>query len=587
MSDTVNESGASPAWGMNDEILGRIETAFPAVEDAIDLGVVVAGERTYPEVKVRLPLATLNRHGLVTGATGTGKTRTLQLIAEGLANHAVPVLLTDVKGDLTGMAEDGASGEKLQARLQTTGQDWSPRHFHLELMHLAGTENKNAGSVPIRAAVSDFGPLLMAKVLGLNETQEQALQLIYTWADERGLALVDLKDLREVIYYLTNDGKAELGKIGGVSAATAGVILRSVSVLASQGGDSFFGVPSFDTGDLLRLDRDGRAVVSALDITCISTQPALVSAFMMWLLADLFDSLPEVGDSGAPKLVFFIDEAHILFDQASKAFIDQVIRTVKLIRSKGVGIVFVTQEPSDIPNAVSAQLGARVMHAQRAYTPAQSKALAETVQTLPSDGLDLPTALTSLGTGEALVTVLSAKGVPTPATPTRLYAPESVMGEASAEVLEKLGVDSPLLARYREATDPYSAFEAISEGKLTPADQVNATEGSAPSPAGSDGSAQKPADSSSRPRTTDEDDRALEESITGIPSSPYGESGSGPSGGSSRGSKADPVEAPGMASEVTGVLGSMLNSAMRSFGTQLGRELSRTVFGTRQRRRRR
>lgn len=585
MSDNIEESGTASAWGMNDEILSRIETAFPADEDAINLGVVVAGERTYPEVKVRLPLATLNRHGLVTGATGTGKTRTLQLIAEGLANHSVPVLLTDVKGDLTGMAQDGTSSEKLQARLQTTGQEWTGRHFNVELMHLAGAENKNPGSIPIRAAVSDFGPLLMAKVLGLNETQEQALQLIYTWADERGLALVDLKDLREVIYYLTNDGKAELGKIGGVSTATAGVILRSVSVLASQGGDSFFGVPSFDTGDLLRLDRDGRAVVSNLDITCISTQPALVSAFMMWLLADLFDSLPEVGDSGVPKLVFFIDEAHILFDQASKAFVDQVIRTVKLIRSKGVGIVFVTQEPSDIPNAVSAQLGARVMHAQRAYTPAQAKVLADTVQTLPSDGLDLPAALTGLGTGEALITVLSAKGVPTPATPTRLYAPESVMGQASDECLAKLGVESPLLSRYREATDPYSAFEAISEGKLTPANQLNATAGSAPNPNGTDNKVRSGKTTAAGTRV--EDDRALEESITGIPSSPYRDDEPISHGTCAHSPKTTPADAPDMASEVTGVLGSMLNSAMRSFGTQLGRELSRTVFGTRQRRRRR
>ncbi|MDO5721113.1 MAG: DUF853 family protein [Actinomycetaceae bacterium] len=558
-------------WGMTPEILSQIESGFTVEDTSVELGVPLAGKVTYPSIRVRLPLATLNRHGLITGATGTGKTRTLQLLAEGLASHSVPVLLTDVKGDLTGMAEPGTASEKLQARLETIGQEFSPSGFNLELLHLAGTESKNPGSVPVRAAVSDFGPLLMAKVLGLNETQEQALQLIYTWADERGLALIDLKDLREVIYYLTNDGKPELAKIGGVSTATAGVILRSVSVLDSQGGDQFFGIPSFDTADLLRLGRDGRAVISNLNIACIDTQPALVSAFMMWLLADLFDSLPEVGDTGTPKLVVFLDEAHILFEHASKAFVDQVIRTVKLIRSKGVGIVFVTQEPSDIPDSVAAQLGARIMHAQRAYTPAQAKTLEQTVQTLPAKGLDLAQALTNLGTGEALVTVLSAKGVPTPATPTRLFAPVSVMGEASEDTLASLGTDSPLLARYQQAVDPYSAFEAISEGKLTPAEEVS----DAPKPkAQSDSEAQR------------KRDRELEESILGdsIPPSPYSDASTRSQ--PQRSSKPKGRNEADSGSELTEVFGSMLNSAMRSFGTQLGRELSRTVFGTRRRRRR-
>ena len=411
-------------------------------------------------VEVKLPLAMMNRHGLVAGATGTGKTRTLQLLAEGLSTSGVPVFVTDIKGDLTGLLEPGPSSDKLLERTAEQGQAWEPRSFPTELYTLGGEGN---GS-PIRTTVTDFGPLLLAKVLGLNETQESALSLIFHWADQEHLALIDLNDLRSVISYLTSDnGKESLSAIGGISAATAGVILREISALQAQGANNFFGEPAFDVTEFIRTAPDGRGIISALELPDVQSRPELFSTFVMWLLAELFEVLPEVGDADKPKLVFFFDEAHLLFNGASPQFLNQVVQTVRLIRSKGVGIFFVTQTPKDVPDDVLAQLGAKVQHALRAHTPNEAKALRETVNTFPVSPLDLETLLPSLGTGEAIVTVLDPKGRPTPVAPTRIWAPAAVMGVASQAAIDKALANSYSLARFKDAVDPESAMELLEQ----------------------------------------------------------------------------------------------------------------------------
>ncbi|MDO4887179.1 MAG: DUF853 family protein [Actinomycetaceae bacterium] len=437
-----------------------IRQAYSFETASMTLGVYLEDGTPRPAAPVAVPLSMFNRHGLVAGATGTGKTRTLQLIAEGLSASGVPVFVTDIKGDLTGLLEPGATSEKLLDRAGAQGQDWAPASFPVELLSLGG----QGDGVPVRTSVTDFGPILLSKVLGLNETQESALALIFSWADSQGLALVDLTDLRATVNYLVSpEGKDELQGIGGVSSATAGVILRKISALQSQGADSFFGEPGFETQTFLRNGPDGRGIISCLELPDVSSQPALFSTFVMWLLASLFQDLPEVGDLDKPRLVFFFDEAHLLFNGASKEFLNQVVQTVRLIRSKGVGVFFVTQSPKDVPDDVLAQLGARVQHALRAHTPADHKALKATVETFPTSPLDLLEILPSLGTGEAVVTVLDPKGRPTPVAPTRLWAPAAVMGPASPEAVQGCISQSPLIDRYRDAVDPESAFELLAK----------------------------------------------------------------------------------------------------------------------------
>lgn len=439
----------------------EIRAAYSYDSPAITLGTLLDGDERVVGVTTAIPLSMLNRHLLVAGATGTGKTRTLQLLAEGLSAAGSSVLLCDVKGDLTGLAEPGPSSDKLLARTGANGQDWAPASFPVDLLALGGATQQFNGT-PIRARISDFGPILLARALDLNTTQEQALQLIFTWADSNGLELIDLADLRAVISYLTSDdGKAELSSIGGVSTATAGVILRTLTALESQGADQFFGDPGFDTQDLMRTHHDGRGVISLLGVGDISQRPGLVSAVIMWLLADLFSTLPEVGDVDHPRLVFFFDEAHLLFADATKEFVRQVVQTVRLIRSKGVGVVFVTQTPKDIPADVLAQLGSRIQHGLRASTPDDHKKLKATVQTFPNTPLQLDEVLTNLGTGQAVVTVLGPNGRPTPVAPTAIWAPASVMGPASAQTLTLLLSQSPLMSKYGTAVNPESAEEKL------------------------------------------------------------------------------------------------------------------------------
>ena len=432
-----------------------IKAAYSWDVPAVTIGTLIEDGARVPGVSAKMPLPMFNRHLLVAGATGTGKTRTLQLLAEGLSAAGSSVLLCDVKGDLTGLAEAGASSEKLLSRTAANGQAWAPSSFPIELLSLGGADAQFPG-VPVRAEVSDFGPILLARALSLNTTQEQALQLIFAWADGQGLELVDLPDLRAVISFLTSeDGKEELAAIGGVSKATAGVILRALTALESQGGGQFFGAPGFDTADLMRMDSTGRGIISLLGVGDISSRPALVSAVIMYLLANLFATLPEVGDAPRPKLVFFFDEAHLLFADATKEFERQVVQTVRLIRSKGVGVVFVTQTPKDIPSDVLAQLGSRIQHGLRASTPDDFKKLKATVQTFPKTSLELDEVLTTLGTGEAVVTVLDPKGNPTPVTPVGIWAP------ASADTITRVNQSSVIMGRYRDAVNPDSAEEKL------------------------------------------------------------------------------------------------------------------------------
>ncbi|MBD8536823.1 DUF853 family protein [Plantibacter sp. CFBP 13570] len=431
------------------------------------MGALVNGEPV-PGVQVRIPLSVMNRHGLVAGATGTGKTRTLQGLVEQLSAAGVPVFAADIKGDLSGIATPGESNEKLLDRTRGIGQDWTPAATPTEYFALGGVGK----GVPIRATIAAFGPLLLSKVLGLNATQESSLGLVFHYADKAGLPLLDLSDLRAVLTYLaSDDGKGELQELGGLSGATVGVILRELITFADQGADVFFGEPEIDTADFIRLDPSGKGIVSLLEVPGVQNQPALYSTFLMWLLADLFNTLPEVGDPEKPKLVFFFDEAHLLFRDASKDFLAQITQTVRLIRSKGVGIFFVTQTPKDVPGEVLAQLGSRVQHALRAFTPDDAKALKATVSTYPTSGYELGEVLTSLGTGEAVVTVMNEKGAPSPVAWTRLRAPQGLMSPSADTAIDAAIAASPLLVRYGTPVDRESAREILT-AKLEEANQA-------------------------------------------------------------------------------------------------------------------
>ena len=461
---------SAPTTGPLDADQVAVIRAGYAVEGAaLEIGALVNGD-AMPDVPVRIPLAMTNRHGLVAGATGTGKTKTLQVLAEQLSAAGVPVFAADIKGDLSGIAVAGQSSEKLLARTQGIGQQWVGAASPTEFYCLGGIGH----GVPVRATVSSFGPLMLSKVLGLNDTQESSLALVFLYADQNGLPLVGLDDLRAVIQFLTSDeGKAELAELGGLSKATAGVILRELITFAADGADVFFGEPEFDTAHFLRTTADGRGIVSLLEVPGVADKPALFSTFLMWLLADLFNDLPEVGDLDKPKLVFFFDEAHLLFRDASKDFLAAITQTVRLIRSKGVGIFFVTQSPKDVPADVLGQLGSRVQHQLRAFTPDDAKALKAAVSTYPNSGYELDQVLTTLGIGEAVVTVMNEKGAPSPVAWTRLRAPQGSMDPAPADVVAATIAASPLLAQYGTAVDRESAYELLT-GRMNAAAEAEA-----------------------------------------------------------------------------------------------------------------
>ena len=453
------QAPAPAAAPLDDARVESIRAGYAFDAPALEMGALVNGDAR-PDVPIRIPLAMTNRHGLVAGATGTGKTRTLQVLAEQLSAHGVPVFAADIKGDLSGIASAGAANDKLLARTKGIGQDWAGAASPTEYFSLGGVGT----GIPIRATVAGFGPLLLSKVLGLNDTQESSLGLVFHYADQAGLPLLDLTDLRAVLSCLISDeGKGELTGLGGLSSATVGVILRELITFADQGADVFFGEPEIDTFEFLKTTADGRGVVSLLEVPGVQDRPALFSTFLMWLLADLFNDLPEVGDLDKPKLVFFFDEAHLLFRDASKDFLASITQTVRLIRSKGVGIFFVTQTPKDVPSDVLAKLGSRVQHQLRAFTPDDARALRATVSTFPNSGYDLEEVLTMLGTGEAIVAVMNEKGAPSPVAWTRLRAPQGSMSPTPQQQIEATVAASPLLALYGTAIDRDSAREMLAQ----------------------------------------------------------------------------------------------------------------------------
>src|SRR6478609_7809926 len=443
------------------ELADTVRAGYTFEGVALELGGLMLDADRLGDVPVRIPIAMVNRHGLVAGATGTGKTRTLQLLVEQLSAQGVPVFAADIKGDLSGLAQPGESDDKLTSRAATLGQQWTATGFPVEFYAIGGI----GSGVPLRVTMSAFGPTLLSKVLGLNDTQESSLGLVFHYADRAGLPLLDLADLRAVVAHLISDaGKAELKELGGLSSATAGVILRELIGLEDQGGDTFFGEPEFESADLIQVGADGRGLISLVELPQLQDRPAIFSTFLMWLLADLFHDLPEVGDVDKPKLVFFFDEAHLLFADASKAFLDQIAQTVRLIRSKGVGVFFVTQTPTDVPDAVLAQLGSRVQHQLRAHTPNDAKALKATVATYPTSGYaDLGAVLTGLGIGEAIVTVMNERGAPTPVAWTRLRAPEARMDPCDPDLLAAAVAASPRGAKYQVAIDRESAREMLAD----------------------------------------------------------------------------------------------------------------------------
>jgi DNA helicase HerA-like ATPase len=428
-------------------------------EPGLVLGSAMHEGELFNDTHVQIAQSMLNRHGLIAGATGTGKTKTLQLMAGQLSKAGIPVFVSDIKGDVTGIAAPGdGANPKVVERMASLGLPFEPSGHPVEFLSLSGQLGAQ-----VRATVHSFGPLLLGKVLDLNETQTSILALVFKYCDDNDLPLLDLKDLATTLKFLSSDeGKPILEEYGGMSSASVGVLLRSIVVLEQEGADVFFGEPEFDVEDLLRTTPEGAGVVSILELRDVMDQPRLFSTFMLWMLAQLYEQLPEVGDLPKPKLCFFFDEAHLLFDDASEALMDQVERTARLIRSKGVGIYFVTQTPTDVPASVLAQLGNRVQHALRAFTPDDADALRKTARTFPmTDFYDVEETITSLGTGEALVTVLSPRGVPTPLAATRLQAPDSLMAPIDEVLFRGTIATSPLQARYGTTVDRDSAHELI------------------------------------------------------------------------------------------------------------------------------
>lgn len=471
---------------MDQAFRDAITAGYTFDEPTLIIGSAMHDGELFNDVRVQIPMSILNRHGLVAGATGTGKTKTLQLLAGQLSKAGVPVFVADVKGDLTGLAVPGdGANAKIQERAASMAWTFEASGHPVEYLSLSG-----ALGAQVRATVHSFGPLLLGKVLDLNETQTSILALVFKYCDDNDLPLLDLKDLATTLKFLSSDeGKPILEDYGGMSSASVGVLLRSIVVLEQEGADVFFGEPEFDVDDLLRMTPDGQGIISILELSDVMDQPRLFSTFMLWMLAQLYERLPEAGDLPKPKLCFFFDEAHLLFDDASEALMDQIERTARLIRSKGVGVYFVTQVPGDVPASVLAQLGNRVQHALRAFTPDDADNLRKAARTFPTtEFYDVEKTLTSLGTGEALVTVLSAKGVPTPLAATRLLAPDSLMAPADAATFQGLVAASPLQAKYGTAVDRDSAHERIS-ARVTAARQAarDAAVGAGLDPAGTDG----------------------------------------------------------------------------------------------------
>ncbi|SFN98863.1 hypothetical protein SAMN05428949_4053 [Chitinophaga sp. YR627] len=452
--------------------LEYIRNGYSFKGEHVKLGCAILDGEVVTGADVFIPLKTLNRHGLIAGATGTGKTKTLQVIAEALSDASVPVLLMDIKGDLSGVAAAGTSNAKIEERYQKIGGSWSPSAYPVELLSLS--DEKGAR---LRATVSEFGPVLLSKILELNDTQEGLVSMIFKYCDDTKLPLLDLKDFKKVLQYVSDEGKAEMEKdYGKISTTSAGTILRKVIGLEQQGADRFFGEASFEVDDLMHISDDGRGVISIVRVADIQDRPKLFSTFMLSLLAELYATLPEEGDLEKPKLVMFIDEAHLIFQEASTALLQQIETIIKLIRSKGVGIFFCTQNPMDVPPSVLGQLGMKVQHALRAFTANDRKAIKQTAENYPlSEFYKTDDLLTQIGIGEALFTCLNEKGQPTPLAATMLVSPRSRMDVLTDAEADTLVTASKLVKKYNREIDNESAYEILT-AKLQEAAEKTAEE---------------------------------------------------------------------------------------------------------------
>jgi DNA helicase HerA-like ATPase len=443
-----------------EKFVEAIQGSYTFKGDSILLGSAIFGEDQETGCQVKVPLKTLNRHGLIAGATGTGKTKSLQVIAEGLADAGVPVLLMDVKGDLSGIAAPGTMNPVVEKRSRLIGMDWQPCGYASEPMTIS-----NEPGVQLKATVSEFGPVLLGKILDLNENQTGILSMVFKYCDDKQLPLLDIEDLKTVLKYIQEDGKEEFQKdYGFFQTTSAGTIMRSLTGLEQQGATRFFGEPSFDIEDLMRRSKEGKGMINILRVTDIQSNTAMFSTFMLCLLAEIFQKMPEKGDLAQPELVIFFDEAHLIFRNATKTLLDQFEVTIKLIRSKGVGIILVTQSPDDIPAEVLGQLGLKVQHALRAFTAKDRKAIKLAAENYPlSDFYNADELITQMGTGEAMVTALNEKGMPTELVHTLMRPPFSRMDILSPEEIEELVRISPLVRKYNQDIDRESAHEILME----------------------------------------------------------------------------------------------------------------------------
>ncbi len=446
--------------GRRDDFVKMITEGNTSNGDYITLGAAMLDGETLTNTFVNVPLKTMNRHGLIAGATGTGKTKTLQVLAENLSEKGVPVLLMDIKGDLSGLVQPSTGHAKIDERHNSIGLPFTAKGFPVEVLTLS-----EQNGVRLRATVSEFGPVLLSRILDVTETQAGIIAVIFKYCDDHKLPLLDLKDFKKILQYATQEGKDEFtDAYGRISTASTGAILRKIVEIEQQGGDLFFGETSFEVDDLLRVDDEGHGYINIIRLTDIQDRPKLFSTFMLSLLAEIYSTFPEQGDSGRPELILFIDEAHLIFDEASKALLSQIESIVKLIRSKGVGLYFVTQNPTDVPEAVLGQLGLKVQHALRAFTAKDRKAIKLTAQNYPdSHFYDTTEILTSLGIGEALISALDEKGKPTPLAATMMRAPMSRMDVLTSNELSALISTSKLAKKYNETIDRESAYEMLNK----------------------------------------------------------------------------------------------------------------------------
>ncbi|KAF2337364.1 helicase HerA-like domain-containing protein [Flavobacterium nitrogenifigens] len=453
-----------------ENFIADITTGYSSKGDSIILGGAMLDGEPIAEAHVKIPLKTLNRHGLIAGATGTGKTKTIQVFSEQLSSAGIPVLMMDIKGDFSGIAKEGKEEGFITERHAKINIPYNVAAFPVELMSLS-----KQNGVRLRATVSEFGPVLFSRILDLNDTQAGVVAVIFKYCDDKQMPLLDLKDIKKVINYITEEGKDEIAaSYGKISTATTGTILRKIIELEQQGGDLFFGELSFETDDLMRIDENGKGYVNIIRLTDIQDKPKLFSTFMLSLLAEIYQKMPEKGDAEQPELVIFIDEAHLIFNEASKALLEQIETIVKLIRSKGVGLYFVTQNPMDVPSGVLAQLGLKIQHALRAFTANDRQAIKKTADNYPtSPYYKTDELLTSLGIGEALVTALNEKGIPTPLVATMMRAPMSRMDVLSQSEIDEINGKSKLVKKYAEEIDRESAFEILNK-KLTEAAEAAA-----------------------------------------------------------------------------------------------------------------